>query len=222
VEQEIPAGVEVYPYDKVSEYIANSDYIIVGICYCRHFGELLGFPCSKPKETCMFFGDLARFGAERGFGRSLSKEEAFKVLKRAEEAGLVHCSSNCGEHVEFICNCCICHCGILQSLKNAAAPSMAATSGFIAVVDKDECMGCGDCIERCPMEALTIEDDIAASNADRCIGCGLCISVCPTAALRLELREQRPSLPWNRTELNMATMAAMRGDEAAPGEKERK
>ena len=215
VEQEIPAGVEIYPYDKASKYIANSDYITVGICYCRHWGELLGRPCDKPKDTCMFFGPMAKFIAKRGFGRLISKEEAVKVLDRAEKAGLVHCSSNIGEDIEFICNCCSCHCGILQSIKSAAVPSGGATSGFMVMVDEEKCTGCGDCIDRCPMEALSMQDDIVVRDADRCIGCGLCISVCPTSALRMEPREQRLIPPRNRMELDIAILSSM------PGEKDR-
>ena len=222
VEQEIPAGVEIYPYDKVSEYIANSDYIAVGICYCRHLGELLGRPCDKPKDVCMAFGPNARFVVERGFARLVSKKEALKILTRAEKAGLVHCSSNTSKYVDFICNCCICHCGILQSIKGAVLPRSAATSAFIVAIDEEKCMGCGDCIDRCQMEALSMQDDIVARDVDRCIGCGLCISVCSTSALRMEPREQRPIPPQDRRELNMAMMASMPRDQAMPGQKDKK
>ena len=222
VEQEIQAGVEIYPYDKVSEYIANSDYITVSICYCRHHGELLGNPCDKPKDVCLSFGPNAKYIAERGFGRLLSKEEALEVLDRSEKAGLVHCSSNTGKYIDLICNCCSCHCIILQSIKGAVLVSRLATSGFIMVVDEEECMGCGDCIHRCQVEALSIQDDIVTRDADRCIGCGLCISVCPTSALRMEPREQRPIPPRDRRELNMAMMASIPRSEAMPGEEAKK
>ena len=216
VEEEIPAGVEIHPYDRVSEYIANAPYISVGTCYCRHFGELLGRPCDKPKENCMGLGPGAKFTAARGFGRLISKEEAMEILKRSEEAGLVHCSSNTGKYVDFICNCCTCHCGILQSVKNAAAPSMAATSSFIASLEEGVCSGCGDCVERCPMNALAMEGDVAALNPKRCIGCGLCVYICPTGALRLEPREGAPVPPWDRHSLNAALMSSLgqSGDDA--------
>ena len=216
VEQEISAGVEIYPYDKVSEYIANSDYIGLTTCACRNLGELVGHPCDKPKDVCMFFGPLAKYIAERGFGRSISREEALSVLDRAEKAGLVHCTSNTAEHIEFICNCCVCHCGILRSIKKADRPSMGATSGFITVVDEEKCMGCGDCIDRCPMEALSIEGDIVVRDSSRCIGCGLCISVCPTSALRMEPREERPIPARDSNELNIAMNSSMPRDEALP------
>lgn len=209
VEQEIPGGTVIYPYDQVSQYIANSDYIAVSTCYCRHHGELVGNPCDKPKEVCMSFGPGARFNVERGFGRALTKEEALKILDLSEREGLVHCSSNTGKYIDFICNCCGCHCGILRTIKDSAMPSMGATSGFISVVDEEECIGCGDCVDRCQMDALSVEDDIVTRDADRCIGCGLCVSACPTGALRMEPREERLVPPQDHRSLNAALMASM-------------
>jgi len=209
MEKEIPAGVEIHPYDRVSDYISKADYIAVGICYCRHHGELLGRPCDKPKDVCMSFGPMAEFISERGFGRLVSKEEALKVLDRAEKAGLIHCSNNIGKYIDFICNCCDCHCLILRSIKNAPTLSIVATSSFIASIEEEDCNGCGDCVERCQMDALALEGDIAVQNAERCIGCGLCVSVCPTGALRLELREGAPVPPFDRQEFNMAMMSSL-------------
>jgi len=209
VEKEIPVGVGIHPYDQASQYIIKSEYIALATCYCRHNGELLGHSCDKPKDVCISLGLTAKFVAERGFGKLISKEEALKVLERAEKAGLVHVSSNTSKHIEFICNCCVCHCVILQTVKNAASPSMAASSSFIAIVDQEECMGCGDCVGMCPMEALSIEGDIVVRDDNRCIGCGLCVSTCPTNALRLEAREGAPVPPLEHRELNAAVMDSM-------------
>jgi len=209
VEKEIPAGVEVQPYDRISQYIENAPYIALGTCFCRHFGELLGNPCDKPKQVCMGLSPAVKQWVARGFGKLISKEEALDILKLSEKEGLVHCTSNIGEELEFICNCCTCHCGILQSIKNADSPSMAASSSFIASLDEEVCSGCGDCVEICPMDALTMEDDVVALDSNRCIGCGLCASVCPTGALRLEPREGAPVPPRDRDSLNAAMMSSM-------------
>ena len=209
VEQEIPAGFEIYPYNLVSHYIQNSEYIAASTCYCRHHAELMGRPCDKPKDNCMPFGPAAKFVIERGFGRALSKEEAFEVLKRSEEAGLVHCASNVSKYLDFVCNCCTCHCGFVGSLKTADSPSMVATSSFIASLEEEVCSGCGDCVERCPVDALAMEGDVVALNLKRCVGCGLCISVCPTGALKLELREGAPVPPRDRHELDAAMAASL-------------
>lgn len=209
VEQEVPAGFEVYPYNLVSHYIDKSEHLAVSICYCRHHGELVGRPCDRPKDVCMSFGPAAKFTIERGFGRAVSKKEAQEILKRAEKAGLVHCSSNTSKYLDFICNCCPCHCGFIQSIKNAAIPNMVATSSFIASLKEGECNGCGDCVEMCPVEALALEGDVVALELKQCIGCGLCVSTCPTEALRLEPREGAPVPPRDRHELNAAIISSL-------------
>ncbi|MFP3897714.1 MAG: 4Fe-4S binding protein [Dehalococcoidia bacterium] len=208
VEQEIPTDVAVHSYDKVSTYIDQAEHIAVSICYCRHHGELLGNPCDKPKDVCMTLGPQARYVAERGFGRLISKKEAKEVLDRSEEAGLIHCSSNTGGYVSFMCNCCACHCGIIRSIKSGVIP-MGAVSSFIVVVDEDECSGCGLCVDRCQMEALSLEGDSVVRNAERCIGCGLCVSVCPSGALKLELRKEALVPPQGQRELRSSLVSAM-------------
>jgi ferredoxin len=185
VEKEISEGFEIHPYDKVSEYIDKAKYISVGNCYCRHYGELLGNPCSKPKEVCMGFGPDAKFMADRKFGRPVSREEARAILDQAEDAGLVHCSSNMTKYIQFICNCCTCHCGILQSMKKYNMQGSAAVSGFITEFDQEKCTACGDCVERCPMGALSMQGGDVVFRDNLCFGCGLCSSACPTGAVQL-------------------------------------
>jgi NAD-dependent dihydropyrimidine dehydrogenase PreA subunit len=58
-------------------------------------------------------------------------------------------------------------------------------SNFRAVVDPETCAACGDCVDRCPMEAILVED-VAVVNQTRCIGCGLCATACPAEAIVLE------------------------------------
>ncbi len=46
-------------------------------------------------------------------------------------------------------------------------------------LDKEKCMGCTNCIKRCPTEAIRVRDGKASIMDDRCIDCGECIRVCP-------------------------------------------
>ena len=51
----------------------------------------------------------------------------------------------------------------------------------------ESCIGCGKCVERCPVKAMTLNsDDEAVYNRENCFGCGLCVTTCPTDALLLE------------------------------------
>jgi ferredoxin len=50
-------------------------------------------------------------------------------------------------------------------------------------IDKETCIGCGACVDVCPVTALSMEDGKAVCDADTCIDCGACISTCPTQAI---------------------------------------
>lgn len=47
------------------------------------------------------------------------------------------------------------------------------------ILDKDKCLGCTNCIKRCPTEAIRVREGKARIISDRCIDCGECIRVCP-------------------------------------------
>lgn len=52
-------------------------------------------------------------------------------------------------------------------------------------VDTSKCTGSGECIDTCPVEALSLENGKAVVDEDECIDCGACVEVCPNGALSL-------------------------------------
>jgi MinD superfamily P-loop ATPase len=59
-------------------------------------------------------------------------------------------------------------------------------SSYLARVEDDSCIGCGTCVEKCPLETIVLKDTIAVVNEDKCIGCGVCAHHCPEEAIHLE------------------------------------
>ena len=55
-----------------------------------------------------------------------------------------------------------------------------------AKVDTEECTGCGTCVDSCPVEAITLEDDVAKINKQECTDCGTCVDECPVEAITME------------------------------------
>ena len=49
-------------------------------------------------------------------------------------------------------------------------------------LDSTKCVGCTDCIKRCPTEAIRVKASKAKIIEERCIDCGNCISVCRNGA----------------------------------------
>jgi NAD-dependent dihydropyrimidine dehydrogenase PreA subunit len=209
MEKEIPGGAEIFPYEKVSKFIEQADFLSASVCYCRHEKELLGKSCGRTKDVCMQFGPFAKFVVERDFGREITKQEAYKMLDKAEEEGLVHLSDNSQNRINFICNCCGCCCGILGGITKLHKPHAVATSHFVLEIDQDTCSACEACVERCHFDALTV-NETAEVDPDKCLGCGLCNMVCPTESLSMIRRDEIAEPKRNFRDL-MATIMQEKG-----------
>ncbi len=52
-------------------------------------------------------------------------------------------------------------------------------------VNKGICVGCGVCVEECPVDAILMEDTgTAVIDMEECIRCGTCHDICPQEAVR--------------------------------------
>ena len=51
-------------------------------------------------------------------------------------------------------------------------------------LDESKCVGCTNCIKRCPTEAIRVRSGKAVIMSERCIDCGECIRICPHHAKR--------------------------------------
>lgn len=51
-------------------------------------------------------------------------------------------------------------------------------------VDSEKCIGCGECVEICPVNVYEIQDEKSVPvNGDECLGCESCIEVCEQGAI---------------------------------------
>ena len=92
-----------------------------------------------------------RLHCRDGKGRYIDEAEVMEILQRAEDNGLVHQITNIdGEDKIFaICNCCVCSCYALRTSQLFNTPNMSR-SAYIARVNTENCVACGQCVEYCP------------------------------------------------------------------------
>jgi len=217
VNKALDVSYQVAPHDDARAIIRSKSKIVLAQCICREWQGKIEAACDKPTEVCFMFGAHADYYLEKGMGRQVSREEALAVLDRCQEAGLV-CQPFNAVNPGGMCNCCGDCCGILRSLKLHPRPSEILVSSYYAEVEADECLACGTCLERCQVNALSLnEDDVAQVDLDRCIGCGLCVTTCQEGAISLKLKpeDQRPDLPKSGQETYLR-LAQSRGKSLVP------
>ncbi|XFA99148.1 FAD-dependent oxidoreductase [Candidatus Izemoplasma sp. B36] len=144
--------------EEVNRYLENARVISVSDCSCRTSREEMGQGCGHLKEDmCIQLDDAAELYIRTGKAREISVSEAKDIMRRAEENGLMHQIPNTeGEgHTHAICNCCGCSCYALRAATMYNNPDMVR-SNFTAKVDPDKCVGCGECVEYCPTNAIRL------------------------------------------------------------------
>ena len=189
VAKSVSADMAVMPFEAAEEIINKQSKIVVADCICRKEQKMIGKGCDKPMEVCLSFGAGAYYYEQNGLGREIDKAEALELVKKGVQAGLVLQPGNQQKSLN-ICMCCGCCCGVLKNLKKMDKPALAVHTNYYAEVDAEACIGCEACVERCQVDAITV-DEIAAVDLDRCIGCGLCVTECPTEAMLLKQKDEK-------------------------------
>ena len=192
INEKIEMKSQVLIYEDAEKILEAATVIAVTNCPCR----MIMRKCDKPIDVCLQLNKGAEYAIERGTGRRIDTEEAKSILRRAEEAGLVHLTENKAGIGLVICNCCSCCCVGLPYAKNVATKGMLVPSRYRAAIDSNACTSCEACVNDCPMGAIKLsEENIATLDVEACIGCGICANACPTDAIQLIVVRQEDFIP---------------------------
>jgi Na+-translocating ferredoxin:NAD+ oxidoreductase subunit B len=226
----------VLPYEEVRRILDKVEYFTVSHCPCRHANNLDpdSPACRYPTEVCLHFDKLGHYIVENGMGREITRQETEEILKRSAELGLVHGISNQQEKPDTICNCCHDCCIWFLAMKKYGHDGSLTPSNFRIMLNQSTCVGCGLCVQRCPMEALHLIDTplikghkikvtgkdgrqrdltnktgkTAELNPERCIGCGVCAYKCQSQSLTLLRNQVEHHPPQTGRDWIMQFMAA--------------
>lgn len=153
-------------YEEVTGYLNENKLFSVSDCSCRTAREVMGEGCGHLKEDmCIQMGHAAEYYIRTGRGREITREEAFEIIKKAEENGLMHQIPNLdgSGKTHAICNCCGCSCLALRTASMFINADMVR-SNYISKVDKDKCVACGECVKHCPVNALQLGQKLCSKT----------------------------------------------------------
>ncbi len=192
---------QVLPGENWKMQIQLAKRRIVAPCGCR----VLWGKCQHPVMTCFACFDNSRgeyyLDKPGRLLKEVSLEETMEIVRANEQAGLVHWG---------VCYCCPDACEMLYSYTKADRLDLVEPNRFLATVNEDLCIGCQDCVERCPFNAIEMRKPANSKRLkahiinENCKGCGVCIVGCKQKALRYELvrppehfmnRRYRPPAP---------------------------
>ena len=193
--------IEFMDYEKASSLIENSHRFALGLCSCRNEKFLNGEKeCDAPLDNCSALGIGADYLIRNNLGKEVSKTEMLENFARSKELGLVFCAENTKRNPTAICHCCKCCCNYLAGANKFGFANSVVTSTFISEIDETLCIGCGKCVDICPVNATSLisandpkkkKKKKAAVDAMMCVGCGVCALKCPTEAIKMVNRGNR-------------------------------
>lgn len=199
-ERTVPSKAEyvedgILPQDDIVAMVdAMEDTFAVTDCMCRKAPHVaLGTPLKHPLRTCMYTGEWARYAVENGFAEVTTRDEIKRIIRESEPAGRVVQVLN-SDKPEVICSCDNEACLVLvQHRLGIPGPARALRSNYEAKQDLELCTHCVACVEPCPVDAFTLDEQtqLVSLDTEMCIGCGLCVGACPEpGAVKLFQKEQ--------------------------------
>ena len=189
----------VLPYNVVEEFIEKSSHrVVMNFCGCRAAYDCKDFPV---EVGCLMMGEDTK-KIPKYFGKPVSKKEAKQQLKKAVDAGLPPVIGKARlDNFIFgipddgklltVCFCCQCCCiaRVVDHLPDHEIEMhMPRLEGLEIWVDEKKCIGCGTCVDKCFVNAISMKGD-KAEIAARCRGCGRCAIYCPQDAIRLKMND---------------------------------
>ena len=87
---------------------------------------------------------------------------------------------------------------------------MVQHSGLSPKVSRKKCIGCGDCVQHCAQEAISLQEEKAKIDPKKCVGCGECILICPNGVIDVQWKRDIPAFQKKIAEYCLAVLNGKR------------
>jgi ferredoxin len=183
------------PYTLLMQLVEQaSARFMMAECVCRSQENCQSHPIDM---GCLFLGDGAA-QIHPTMGKLIAIDEAKRHIQRGMEEGLYPLIAHTMidaitlgipyNRMLTVCFCCECCCVVHRGMRQGPAalkrviqrlPGLRMTVG-------EDCVACGECIEKCPVEAISLNHR-GAEISEGCKGCGICVDACPYGAITMEM-----------------------------------
>ncbi|NHJ48108.1 MAG: 4Fe-4S dicluster domain-containing protein [Asgard group archaeon] len=199
IDKKVQAQTDVIlPSKIIHDFIDKAKHHwIMNFCLCRTATKCKDYP---QDFGCLFLGE-AVLNIDPDLGKLVSKEEAHEHVRKCREAGLVHLIGRNkldsqwldvrpGSKLLTICNCCECCC-LWKMIPNLDVKISRKITKFpgITINVKENCVGCGSCLDVCFVAAISMKDERAFIDQNLCRGCGRCVEVCPNGTIEIIIQD---------------------------------
>ncbi|MCU0607804.1 MAG: 4Fe-4S binding protein [Candidatus Edwardsbacteria bacterium] len=153
----------------------------VSNCGCRE-GNKKGCARSRADVCLMFSGGQGASGSGK---REISRQDVAAILEEARSKELVARPFRSDDRTitDGICFCCDDCCGYFLD------PAEVCDKGKqVEQTDMGKCTHCGACAGACHFGARTMELGALTVDRDQCYGCGLCVDMCPVNCIEMKKR----------------------------------
>ncbi|MCR4409854.1 MAG: 4Fe-4S binding protein [Candidatus Saccharicenans sp.] len=197
---------QVIPIEDVEKILEMTTSVVRLACICRQtflgseqrfcYGLTLS-PQGKGMANILKEIDASYLiGPQTGGLEYLTKEEALEHMRQRELDGLCHSLwTFITPFIGGLCNCSLPGCMAMRTTVVHKTPVMFRGE-YLAVVDQEKCIACGECRKICPFEAYLPGKNGNKAEVDirKCYGCGICRSVCAAEAISLVDRQSVPEV----------------------------
>jgi Pyruvate/2-oxoacid:ferredoxin oxidoreductase delta subunit len=179
----------ILPLADIEEVLNDATEIMVEPCPCRLTAD--NDACAAPLFVCMRINRSAQIRMEQKQSQGLSREQAIAIMRNAHKHGLVLSLESCIQpYQNNICACCGCCC-IVMKMRYEFGLDVFHSGPYVPEFKQDACTDCGECVEKCPVKALSVSEVSPHVDFSRCLGCGICAGACPTECIAMVKHPER-------------------------------
>lgn len=166
VESAIPTDAKQIDKEKCSYFLKkHANHICAVPCQCRRVRKMMGEGSGDTDESfCLYLGPIADMWIRQGKGKQLTYDEAMEAIDRFEKIGCVHQITTVYKgDSSAICNCQPESCLALGVTQYFNTP-LTAQSNYVAEIDPEKCVACGECTTVCANNAIQMGQKICSET----------------------------------------------------------